>query len=198
MIGDIEQGLIDKVDAAHGDAQSLLGYRFKTLGSYGGELEAPPEEIAKRSPFLLAMFAGITNSEDIGPDEYKHTAGFTLIIGNRDRRNNEVTRRGAGAKPGSYQLVTDVLKLVCGDDLGLDIERIQPGRVRPLANSKSLSIYAAEVSTKFISVYPTFIADLDDFETFNADWDVPPPGDVSTTLPADDADATDTVTLETE
>lgn len=198
MIGDIEQGLLDKVAAAHGDAQSMLGYKFKTLDSYGGELEASPEEIAKNSPFMLAMFSGFTEIEEIGPDEYKYTAGFALIIGNRDRRNSEATRRGVGSKPGSYQLITDVLKLVCGDNLGLAIEPVQPGRVRPLANSKSLSIYAAEISAKFVAEYPAGFADLDDFATFNADWDIPPIGDVSTTLPAGDADATDNVQLETE
>lgn len=197
MIGNIEQGIIDKVAAAHGGAQSALGYLFKTLGSYGGELEGDPEEIAKRFPCFLAMFAGIRNSEEIGPSSYKHTAAFALIIGNKDRRNNEATRRGVGAKPGSYQLVTDVLKLICGTDLGLDIEAIKPGRVRALANSKSVSIYSAEVSTKFITEYQAADADLDDFTTFHTDWDIPPLGNVSTTLPADDADASDTITLET-
>lgn len=197
MIGEVEQGLLDKVAAAHGGASSALGYNFKTLDSYGGELEASPEEIAKNAPFMLAMFTGFSNSEEIGPGEYKHTAGYTLILGTRDRRNNEASRRGVGAKPGSYQLIEDVLKLVCGDDLGLDIEAVLPGRVRPLANAKSLSIYAVEVSTKFVAEYPAIISDLDEFATLNTDWDIPPLGNVSTTLPADDADATDTITLET-
>lgn len=198
MIGNIEQGIIDRVETAHGGAGSALGYKFKTLGSYGGELEGDPKEIAKRFPCFLAMFAGIQSTEELGPNTYKHTAGFALILGNQDRRNNESTRRGVGAKPGSYQLVIDILKLISGETLGLEIEPIVPGRVRALANSKSLSIYSAEVSTKFVIEYELADADLDDFATLNTDWDVPTLGNVSTTLPADDADATDTIELETQ
>ena len=85
-----------------------------------------------------------------------------------------------------------------GTDLDLEIADIRPGRVTALINSKTVSVYSAEIETDFILEYQAAASDLDAFAILNADWDIPTLGNVSTVLPADDADATDTIKPETE
>ena len=199
MIGTIEQAIIDKIKAATSGATPALGYTLPTVQSYGGELEGPATEIAKRFPATLVMFAGIVNAEHIGGEAWKYTARFAVIVGNKDRRNNTAARHGVGAgDAGSYQMVIDMLRLLIGSDLGLEIEALTPGRVVALANAKTVSIYSAEVETSFIVEHLAADSDLDTFATLNIDWDIPPFGNVSTELPAADADATDTINPETE
>ena len=197
MIGTIEQGIIDKITAAAGVANPL-GYVLPTVKSYGGELEGPFAEIARNFPAVLVMFAGIRRSEELGGGAWKHTAAFAVIVGNQDRRNNTAARRGVESRPGSYQMVTDMLTLLTGTDLDLEIADIRPGRVTALINSKTVSVYSAEIETDFILEYQAPDSDLDTFATLNADWDIPTLGNVSTVLPADDADATDSIKPETE
>lgn len=193
MIGTIEQAILDKIAAASSGATPALGYRIKDVKSYGGELEGPVTEIAKRFPAALVVFAGIRSAAELGGGAWQYTAAFSVIVGNQDRRNNTTARHGAGSQPGSYQMVTDALALLVGSDLGLSIAQIRPGRVIALINSKTVSVYSVEVFTDFVVEYEAADADLDDFAVLHADWDIPPHGNVSTDLPAGDADAEDTI-----
>jgi hypothetical protein len=62
-----------------------------------------------------------------------------------------------------------------------------------------LSVYGVELTVGFETETEDFVSGLNDFETFHVNWDVPPIGNVSAPLPTDDtADATDTITLETQ
>lgn len=197
MIGTIEQAIIDAITAATSGALPALGYTLKKVASYGGELEGEPEAKAGRFPAALVVFIGINSTEELGGDAWRYHARFGVIVGNQDRRNNKAARHGAGNKVGSYQLATDVLKLLVGSNLGLGIGRFTPGRIVALENSKTLSIYSVELNTTFDLEFALDESGLADFATFHADWDVPPHGNVPTELPASTADASDTVTLET-
>ncbi len=193
MIDTIEQGMIDKIAAASSGVTPALGYRIKDVKSYGGELEGPVTEIAKRAPAVLVMFAGIREAVHLGGEQWRYTAGFAVIVLNQDRRNNKAARHGVGDDAGSYQMVTDMLRLLVGSDLGLEISQLAPGRVVALINSKTVSAYSIEVSTTFIIDYQAADADLDAFAQLHVDWDVPTLGNVSTDLPAGNADAEDNI-----
>ncbi|CAN0458122.1 unnamed protein product [Ectocarpus fasciculatus] len=92
--------------------------------------------------------------------------------------------------------------MFAGRDLGLEIRDFEPGAARSLFNGRvhdlKVSVLVAEFRTEYVGA-PAVDATLDDFETFHADWDIPPHG-VHATVPlaAEDADATDDVTLETD
>ncbi|PIW30412.1 MAG: hypothetical protein COW30_02570 [Rhodospirillales bacterium CG15_BIG_FIL_POST_REV_8_21_14_020_66_15] len=196
MIGTIEQAIIDRIAAASSGATPALGYAIRDVKSYGGELEGDFTEIAKRFPAALVMFAGIRSSEHLGGEAWRYTAGFVVMVGHQDRRNNKSARRGVGDDAGSYQMATDMLQLLVGSDLGLGIGYIEPGRIVALINSKTVSVYSVEISTTFDIEYQAPDADLDAFVTLHTDWDVPTFGNVSTNLPAGDADAEDTINPE--
>lgn len=193
MIGDIEQGIIDKVAAASSGPTPALGYDIKDCKSYGGELEGKVTEIAKRFPAVLVMFKGINSAKEVGDEVWRYDATFIVIVGSKNRRNNKAARHGAAGKVGSYQMATDVLQLLVGSDLGLDISTLEPGRIIPLINSKTVSVYSVEISTNFDIEYQAADADLDTFERLHTDWDIPTLGNVSTDLPAGNADAEDNI-----
>jgi len=199
MIGTIEQAMIDKIAAASSGATPALGYKIRDVKSYGGELEGPVTEIAKRSPAVLVMFSGIREALHLGGEQWQYTAGYAVIVLHQDRRNNKAARHGAGAGDvGSYQMATDMLQLLVGEDLGLGIGAIEPGRVVALINSKTVSVYSVEIRTTFIIDYQAAATDLDDFAQLHVDWDVPTFGNVSTDLPAATADAQDNIEPEQE
>ncbi len=193
MIGTIEQAIIDKIAAASSGATPALGYKIKDCKSYGGELEGPVTEIAKRFPAALVMFKGINSSEEIGSEAWRYNATFIVIVGSQDRRNNKTARHGVGDKVGSYQVATDILQLLVGSDLGLSIGHFEPGRIIALINSKTVSVYSVEINTAFDIEYEAADADLDAFELLHTDWDIPTLGNVSNDLPAGDADAEDNI-----
>ncbi len=193
MIGDIEQAIIDKIDGASSSPSPALGYVIKDCKSYGGELEGPVTEIAKRFPAALVMFKGINSSQEVGDEVWRYNATFIVIVGSKNRRNNKAARHGAAGKVGSYQMATDILQLLVGSDLGLDISTLEPGRIIALINSKTVSVYSVELSTTFDIEYQAADADLDAFELLHTDWDIPTLGNVSTDLPAGDADAEDNI-----
>lgn len=193
MIGTIEQGIIDKIATASSGATPALGYTIKDCKSYGGELEGTVTTIAKRFPAALVMFKGIISALAVGDEAWRYSAGFIVIVGSKDRRNNKAARHGAAGKVGSYQMTTDVLKLLVGSDLGLDIGEFEPGRIVALVNSKTVSVYSVEINTTFDIEYQAADADLDAFQLLHTDWDIPTLGNVSTDLPAGDADAEDNI-----
>src|SRR5690606_10086784 len=106
-------------------------------------------------------------------------------------------------EPGSYQLFLDAIGLLAGQTLGLDIDRIKITQAREVNRTAAmrkakLSLYAIKLETA-MSVEPLTIGDgnLAPFETFHANWDIPPHGNVGPAIPDDgNADATDTIMLE--
>lgn len=202
----IENAILARLKAA-GEADAL-GYRFRTLDTYPADFDVYlKEKIKGDRPFPAAwvVFGGWRAPTDDGA--LQAPAVFMVVVAAQNLRNEQARRHGAGeAEVGSYQLMLDVAGLIHGQRLGLDIGPLQLGpcrSVRPTATilERQLSLYALEFTTLMpIEVARFPAAALDDFTTFNADWDVPAFGNVSTDLPAPAegegaADATDTVEL---
>lgn len=200
MIGSIEQAILDRLQAA-ADA-GTLGYAWGALASYGGELDEDVPTLLTRGrfPAAWAVFAG-DRRRDHPKGEVRETR-FSLIVAARAGRNEAERRRGAADRVGAYQLVEDARALLAGQTLGLDIEPITVAGVRTLFNgaskSQRLAVYALDLVTGYLAEAPVDVDVLDDFTTFHADWDIPPHGNVAAPLPAEEADATDTITLPQE
>ena len=199
MIGAIEEAMVARIQAAS-DAGDL-GYTLPTVTSYGNELDDDIHEVVKRFPAVWFVFRREPRPTKTGGGEYLHEPVFAAVVGARNRRNEEAARRGSAGKPGSYQIAEDVRGLLAGQDLDLDIAAIEPGAVNSIWNAKvrgdNLSLYMVELHTRYVSNEPAAASGLDDFETFHVDWDIPPLGNVTEPLPAAEADAEDTVELET-
>lgn len=199
MIGAIENAMIVRLTAAQDSG--ALGYRLKKITTYGGEFAEGITAAAKGFPMILIAFSG-GGLQKAFTTEFVYSAKFTVIVAAQNLRNEQAARHGAEGKVGSYQIVEDVLALLAGQDLGLDIDALKPGNIQILANDKSdgflASLYGMEFTTSFSVGVAEPVPALDDFETFHANWDVPIHGNVTPPLPSDeDADATDHVTLET-
>lgn len=206
-IAAVENAILDRLKAA-GDA-GVLGYHYRTRDTYPADFDAfLKQKIKGDRPFPAAwvVFGGWRAPVDTGA-ALQAPAVFMVVVAAQNLRNETATRHGAGeAEVGSYQLMLDTAALLHGQNLGLDIGALQLGPCRsvrptPTIIERQLSLYALEFTTQLpieVSTFP--VADLADFATFHADWDVPPIGNVSTDLPAPTegegaADAADTVEL---
>lgn len=207
---EIENAILARLKAA-GEA-GVLGYRFRTLETYPADFDLYLKENIKGDrafPAAWVVFGGWRTPVDAGAT-LQAPAVFMVVVAARNLRNEQARRHGAGAgEAGSYQLMLDVAGLIHGQHLGLDIGALRLGpcrSVRPTATilEDQLSLYALEFATLMpieAAAFPA--AALNDFSTFNANWDVPPFGGVDadpvapgTQLPADaTADATDRLVL---
>jgi len=191
MIPAIENAILARIQAAP------LGYALKKLATYGGEFSDGIDRIVSDFPAVLIAYSGSTLLQE-ARSSYTFKATFGIICCATSLRNEKTARHGKPGTVGSYQLITDMTALLSGQKLGLDITPLVPRAVRPLVNDKAgaqlASVYAIDFETNF-SLGATIATDLDDFETFHADWDVPGFGNVQLPLPAEEADARDTVTL---
>ena len=199
MIGAIEQAIVDRIEAASG--AGTLGYTIRTVASYGNELDDNLKSVVRQFPAVWVVFMGERKPRQAAGGEWVHEPLFAVMVAARNRRNEEAARRGAAGKPGSYQMFEDVRALLTGQDLGLDIAPFAPGAVRSLVNGAvqgaAASIYAHEFHTRYVSNEPAAASGLDDFAAFHVDWDIPPLGNVTGPLPAEEADAEDTIEVET-
>lgn len=202
MIAAIENAVLELLRDAGEDGR--LGYEFRTLETYPEEWDQYFKEKKGqlRTPGAWAVFLGIVSME-LSDDRVTYgLARFALVLAAQNLGNETGTRHGGGGDPGSYQLGLDAIGLLAGNDLGLDIGRINPrrlalvGRTAEMRTNK-LSLIAFEWETRIPIAQLIADGELADFETFHANWDVPPFGGIGPDLPDDEAaDATDTVTLE--
>lgn len=196
MIAAVEQAIIARIKAAS-DA-GVLGYRFRQVESYGGQLDQV-STVVKATPAAWVILRGLRPGTDVAGDAFRVAATFAVMVAAKNARNERAARHGAAGDVGAYQLAMDVRALLIGHQLGLEIERLAPGAVNILAvpGRGSLAVLACEFTTAWIEeAAPADGGNIADFTTFHADWDIPPLGNATPPLPADDPDATDTVTLQ--
>lgn len=201
MIGTIEQAMIDHATAV--SAGGDLGYALNQVDTYAGQFDEDVSEIAKDFPLVFFAWSGEWGPpESIGQNAWQYKPVFAAIAGVKSLRNEKDSRHGgAPGEVGSYQMITDLRAMFNGRNLGLDIRPFEPGQARSLFNRRvhdlKVSVLVAEFRTEYVGE-PAADDTLDDFETFHADWDIPAhDGHTSVPLAAEDADATDDVTLET-
>ncbi|MGB0683403.1 MAG: phage protein Gp37 [Magnetovibrionaceae bacterium] len=202
MLGTIEQAIVDAIDAA-AKKNGKFGYTYDQVASYGDELDDNLAIIIKSFPACWVVLKGEATAR-IDQFTDAHSPTFSIIVGCSSRRNEKAARHGTegeGGEVGAYQRLEDIRALLFRNDLDLDIDPIQPGAIRPLLNGKAgrghAAIYALEISTGYETRLPDATG-LDDLQTFHADWDLPPHGNVTKPLPAAESDAADTVTLNEE
>lgn len=211
MIAAIENAILARAKAA-ADA-GLLGYHWKLLETYPAKWDDLfNAKVEFRAPALWVGFTGLDAFIETGAGDVLTDAHFGVCVGAQNLRNETATRHGGAsvAEPGSYQLMLDVIGLVVGQSLGLDIGRIKPVEeslvdlVGTELGKRNVSMRALHVKTQInIAALAVDDGDLAPFETFHANWDVPPFGSVDADpdapgvqLPDDaHADATDQVAL---
>lgn len=164
MISVIEDAIIARLQAAS-DATPGLGYKFKSVESYGGEFDDDLDKVIRNFPAVWVTFGGYGKPRPSSTQKHKWItpATFVTMVGARNVRGERATRKGVAAagvlkEVGVYQMLDDVSSLMAGNDLGLAIKRFMPGAVRTLYNTKlrgaGLAIFAREWHTEFVEVQP--------------------------------------------
>lgn len=201
MIAATELALIQVLlDAAE---EGVLGYQYHTHDTFPDQFEEYLRSHPNlRTPAVWATFLGIVEGVDDGDaNGYNARARFALVVAAENLRNEEDSRHGDGATPGSYQLMVDAIRLLSRSMLSDDLDLMEPVRIRsarPVARTEQmkrqkLSMMAIELELVLpLSVFADAPVDLD---TLHVDWDIPAFGNVEPPLPADDPDAADTMEL---
>lgn len=194
MIAAIETGMLARLKAAVDGG--TLGYH-PTFASYGGEFDEDIHHVVRKFPAIWVTFSGEDGAE-VDNTRFEARPTFSVLVGARSVRNEQASRHGAAGSIGTYQMIEDVKALFTNQRLDLDIDPLEFVRTRSLFNGRvsaeQMSVFAVEFRTRYALDLPDPAESLTDLSTFHADWDVPPHGNVTPPLPADQPDAEDTVT----
>jgi phage gp37-like protein len=204
MIAAIENAILAKLKAAADD--DVLGYKFGLLESYPEDWDEYLKDKPNwRGTAAWVAFAGCGEQIHTDDGQLHWPATFFLVVAAESSRNETARRHGetgAAAQPGSYQMLTDAVSLLAGQDLDLAIQPFTIGSARLVRNpaqlaQRNVSSYAVELKTTIF--VQRFAEEMGNFRLFHANWDVRPFGNVDgdddtpgKQIPADEtADATD-------
>lgn len=207
MIGTIEAAMVERIESAA--KAGLLGYPLKHVDSYADEFNTKDlGTIANLLPGAWVVFQGGDLLEMQGNGVWKMRGTFAVIVGARNQRNQAAQRHGAAGDVGSYQIARDVCALLANQTLGLEIDPLEPYRIRPFPVARGKGLSVSFVASEFRSVFLITglpdatratldregeetlaealarAATLTPLSTLTADWDTPLP-------------CTDTLNLET-
>lgn len=152
MLAEIENGIVSTLKHATG-----LAY-LKTVDSYAGQLDEGLTEVIRSYPAVWVAFAGSGKPKKTGSNTWKVPATFVVMVAARNVRAEKAARIGTVNEVGAYKILKDVRALLLNQDLGLAIERFEPGATKTLYNTKvgkdGLAIFSQEWSTAFADHLP--------------------------------------------
>jgi len=157
MIAEIENALIAHLQTAC--ASAALGYTVREVASYGGEFDEGLLAEVRRFPAIWVAFAGSGRPVPYGTSKGRWIKPlvFVTMVGTRSIRGERQTRLGGPVpleEPGAYQMLDDVEAALANQDLGLAIDRLLPGAVRTLFNTRlnqeAVAVFAQEWHTKVV------------------------------------------------
>lgn len=197
MIAALELAILQQLQGA-ADA-GVLGYRWFNLDTFPDQFEQYLQKVGNlRTPSAWAVFLGMDKGEDQGDDTgWTARCRFALVVAAQNMRNEDKSRHGNGAEPGSYQLTEDAIRILSGNDLGLHlVETITVVGARLVSRTsemarQGLSLMAIELECR--APFGVFDQDFGEFRSLHVDWDIPPHGNVEPPLPAADPDAEDLI-----
>lgn len=120
---------------------------LRTVATYGGELEEAMASLQLLYPAVLVVYDGSNFAGEGYPAFfYAQEVRFSVILLDRNLRGEQERRHGMAlaAPPGTYVMLSDVLRLLSGHNLGLpDAGPLEPVSVRSLLQGKQISAYEA-------------------------------------------------------
>lgn len=202
MIAATEKALVQQLLDA-GEA-GVLGYQYRTHDTFPDQFEEYLRSNAGlRTPACWATFLGIVEGVDDGDDRgFTARARFALVVAAQNKRNEEDTRHGDGAVPGSYQLMVDAIRILSRSMLTPELDLMEPVRIRsarPIARTEQMKRQGlAMIAIELELAVPlnVLIEEAGYFERLGVDWDIPPFGKVAPPLPAANPDAADLIEVE--
>ncbi|GCL64318.1 phage protein Gp37 [Pseudaquabacterium pictum] len=156
--------------------RSVFGNRVRTVGVLPGEFS---DELLRSmltlAPFVLLHFNGGTNPRP-GAQTAGINAQWEVYVGTAHASGPDARRLGDALQIGTYEM----LQLVCanlhnldaGDDGSLQLQRVE-NLFTGAVDRQGLTVYGA-IFSQPMQFDLTLPQGLDDFETFHAQYDVPP------------------------
>lgn len=147
-ISSIEDAIMARI------AGAKLPY-LKTVATYGGELDDDLTQAIRRFPAVWVAFQAEGEGQKLttSGSVYRIPATWVVLMAARNLRNEAATRKGDKVNVGTYQMLLDLRALLAGQDFGLEIDNLRPGRVRSLTNARfqgqGVSVYAMEWHTRY-------------------------------------------------
>lgn len=214
IIAAIENAVLARLQAG----EAVIGYQWLTRETYPADWDAfLKEKSIVRDPGVWFGFAGgeIANGQEYidGGEAARVNLTFGITVIARHQGNEQARRHGTEMQSqiGAYKMMLDCVALLNRKTLGLDIAPLKFQQLRLVRRDGALkemkaAMYAAQVTTSFaLPLLPDDLGagELDAFETFHANWDIPPfggidaaPGTPGIQLPDDaNADLTDHLEL---
>lgn len=156
-------------------ARAVFGNRVRTVGVIPGEFS---DELLRSmltlAPFVLVHFNGGINPRP-GALVASINAQWEVYVGTAHASGPEARRLGDAQQIGAYEM----LQLVCanlhnldGDDGNLQLQRVE-NLFTGAVDRQGLTVYGA-VFAQPLQFNLDLPEGLDDFETFHAQYDVPP------------------------
>lgn len=146
-IQDIESGILTRL-------RDGLGRMVREVAAWGGEAD-DPAAVVRSLPAAWVGFGGVDRNApySTAKREWLVTGHFPVMVADYSSRSAAASRAGGAAdsEVGVYRLIYAVRRLLSGQSLGLDIQPLSPGAVRPLYTSRTQSgafaLYALDYST---------------------------------------------------
>lgn len=151
MFTEIEQAIVARLSAGLNTGK---GGMIRQVTTYGGELE-DIGNILQSLPGIWVTFKGVTGCRRVNTmrRRWRVTGDFAVFVASYSVRSETAQREGGPVpdEPGCNLIAESVRRLLIGQDLGLAITDLRPGRVtnlfRKAYNKKAVSVYVCEFAT---------------------------------------------------
>jgi len=135
-------------------------YAGLVVESYGAQLDDELFDWVRTLPASWVTFDKIDESKRIGRHSFLVRGTFEVLCAQRALNENERRLGGPGSAQsvGVYQLLEDNKLALVNQKLGLQIQPLTPGAVRPVmkgrAGAEAVAVYAQSFSTQWSEIFP--------------------------------------------
>lgn len=176
MIENIEIAILKQLNDSFGGEKPALGYKIEKIDSYKAELSDFGTLIKNKRTAALVACGGISLNNDY-PEGNEYNISILIYLYSRNSKLNErSTRFGGTGSVGLYRMLTDVIRLLNRNDLGILSSELVLDDAHPIFDNKVNNFNAACWELEFKGVFTDHFAAYpgmnkpDLLKTIAADW----------------------------
>lgn len=182
LFAQVETAIQERLTAA--SKTGVLGYKLRAVASLPADVDDRLKEYVNDFPAAWTVFGGWNVQTERSGGGAVIEARYSVILAARNLRSEQAARHGAGGDVGTYQMVADVVGLLLGNDLGLEVKPLTLGPCQNLYSGAvqgelKVSLFGVSFTTTMtIDAQPADVLEsqaLGDFTDFNVGW-IPPEG----------------------
>lgn len=160
----------------------VLGYTLRAVESLPIDVDDRLKHYVNDFPAAWTVFGGWSVRSDRSGGGAVIEARYSVVCAAQNLRSEQAARHGTAGAVGSYQMVADVVGLLLGNDLGLDVGPLVLGQCQNLYTGQlqhelKVSLFAVSfTSTMTLDAAPADVLDnqpLADFADFHVGWIAP-------------------------